>query len=293
MYELFGKQVEIKTRSCNYCGIAGGTLPPSVNLFVKVTNSCNANCAFCSNERERSEDHGFDLDKLSLIIDEIMCGNISLNRINITGGEPSCVKDRVEKILGRMSDESHKDIHLHLNTNGLLHSSQELMRNQRWNSISISLHHYDRDRLSELYRTSIPEDALEFRDIDMMKVNVSCNLIKGYIDSQEGAHRMMDLCIDKGISRLGFVGLMKVNDFCCQHFVDLEDLHLDRIPHCYFTESRDRGKDCMCSNYLYNRDLKVLDVYMRHYVNPAYCESSLLYDGEFLRQGFHSNNIIC
>lgn len=56
--------------------------------------------------------------------------------------------------------------------------------------------------------------------------------------------------------------------------------------------SHDRGKDCKCSNYLYNNGGQVLEVYMRHYANYQYCESSLLYDGQHLRQGFHDDNII-
>ena len=72
----------------------------------------------------------------------------------------------------------------------------------------------------------------------------------------------------------------------------LEDIHLESIPHVYFTKSMNRGSDCKCSNYLYNRDLKILEIYMRNYANPNYCESSLVYDGEYLRQGFHQDNII-
>ena len=41
-----------------------------------------------------------------------------------------------------------------------------------------------------------------------------------------------------------------------------------------------------------NRNLRVLDIYMRHYANRAYCESSLLFDGKHLRQGFGNDNII-
>jgi hypothetical protein len=36
----------------------------------------------------------------------------------------------------------------------------------------------------------------------------------------------------------------------------------------------------------------MIEVYMRNYCNPAYCESSLMYDGQYLRQGFQSDNII-
>ena len=184
------------------------------------------------------------------------------------------------------------DIHLHLNTNGLLPQSQELMKHPRWDSISMSLHHYDIDMLSELYGCKIPDDAFKFEGVNKQKLNVSCNLVKGYIDNPEEAHKMLDFALELGIPRIGFVALMKVNDYCKERFIDLEDIHIDTIPHVYFTKSMNRGKNCKCSNYLYNKDLKILEIYMRNYANPQYCESSLMFDGEYLRQGFHDNNII-
>lgn len=289
--KLFGKPIAIKAVGCNHGDCPGEPIPPYVNLFVKVTNGCNARCAFCSNAGTGGT-AAFNENKLFHIIDELMRSPILVHRINITGGEPASVPQRVERILERMEDKAYSSIHLHLNTNGLLSSSQALMRHPRWDSISVSLHHYDYRCLSEIYDTAIPVKSLCFDGIDRMKVNASCNLIKGYIDRTEEAHRMMDFCLERGIPRLGFVGLMPVNDYCRRHLVPLNVLRLEDIPHCYFTEARNQGNDCQCSNFLYNSHLRVLDIYMRHYVNPRYCESSLVFDGEFLRQGFHSENII-
>lgn len=288
---LFGKHIDVKTRGCDHVGFKGEPIPPSVNIFIKATNGCNAHCAFCSNAGADATSR-FDMDKLFSIIDEVKKSGLFINRINITGGEPSVVSERIYEMLFRLSDTGYNDVHVHLNTNGLLPSSQKLMRHSRWDSISVSLHHYLPEKLSEIYNTKISSDALNFEGVDMMKVNASCNLIRGYIDSTNEAKKMMDFCLDKGFTRLGFVGLMPVNGYCKEHMVSLKELKLDRIPHCYFTETKSRGDDCCCSNYLYNRDLKILDIYMRHYTNPSYCESSLLYDGTCLRQGFHSNNII-
>ena len=270
----------------------GQRIVPSVNLFVKVTKGCNAHCKFCSNANSTDASSVFNIPKLITVIKELKGNGICINRINITGGEPSVVSPLVYKILDTVEENSFDDIHLHLNTNGLLPQSQEMMRHPRWDSISMSLHHYDVSKLSELYGCRIPEKAFDFEGIDLQKVNSSCNLVKGYIDNAEEAHKMLDFNLDLGIPRVGFVALMKVNDYCWEHFVDLEDIHLDSIPHVYFTKSMNRGSDCKCSNYLYNRGLKILEIYMRNYANPNYCESSLVYDGEYLRQGFHQDNII-
>ena len=290
--EIFGKEIAVKSHGCNVMDEPGQRIIPSVNLFVKVTKGCNAHCRFCSNANSTDASSVFNIPKLITVIKELKGNGICINRINITGGEPSVVSPMVYKILDTVEENSFDDIHLHLNTNGLLPQSQELMRHPRWDSISMSLHHYDVSKLSELYGCRIPEKTFDFEGIDLQKVNSSCNLVKGYIDNAEEAHKMLDLNLDLGIPRVGFVALMKVNDYCREHFVDLEDIHLDSIPHVYFTKSMNRGSDCKCSNYLYNRDLKILEIYMRNYANPNYCESSLVYDGEYLRQGFHQDNII-
>ena len=138
----------------------------------------------------------------------------------------------------------------------------------------------------------MPDAPLSFEGVDMDKVNLSCNLMKGYIDSPEEVSKMLDFAIDLGVYRIGFVGLMPINEYCRTHFIDLKDVGIDTIPHVYFTKSKNRGTDCKCSNYLYNKDAKILEIYFRNYMNPQYCESSLVFDGEYLRQGFHDNNII-
>ena len=292
LVDFYGKQIAVKEFDCSLGTLNPERISPFVNLFVKVTNGCNARCLFCSNADAKPTNKTFDIDKLEDIVLKLKEQSIKVNRLNITGGEPSVVSSLVENILQRMDGKVFDDIHLHLNTNGMLPQSQELMRHPRWDSISMSLHHYDIDKLSELYGCKIPEDAFKFEGVNMQKLNVSCNLIKGYIDNPEEAHKMLDFALELGIPRIGFVALMKVNDYCKERFIDLEDIHIDTIPHVYFTKSMNRGKDCKCSNYLYNKNLKILEIYMRNYANPQYCESSLMFDGEYLRQGFHDNNII-
>lgn len=290
--DFWGRKIEVKEFDCQLGTLKAERIAPFVNLFVKVTNDCNASCIFCSNAGAMPSSKPFDINKLVDIILKLKDSGIKVNRVNITGGEPAIVSPLVVEILHKMEKHKFNDIHLHLNTNGLLRESQQLMTHQRWDSISMSLHHYDPNKLSELYGCHIPDDAFALEGIDKQKLNASCNLVKGYIDNVQEAAKMLDFVLSLGIPRIGFVALMKVNDYCREHFVDLEEIHLDEIPHVYFTKSMNRGKDCKCSNYLYNKNLKILEIYIRNYANPQYCESSLVYDGEYLRQGFHKNNII-
>ena len=292
LIDFKGKYISVKEFDCKLGMLQEEPIAPFVNIFVKVTKGCNARCLFCSNADASEIRTPFNVSKLLDAVMSLRDLGVKVNRLNITGGEPSVVPQLVGDILSVMSEPAVSDIHMHLNTNGLLPQSQELMRHPRWDSISMSLHHYDRAKLSELYGCHISERAFDFDGIAVEKLNSSCNLVKGYIDNEEEARKMLDFNIDLGIQRIGFVALMKVNDYCRKHFVDLEDIHLEKIPHVYFTKSMSRGKDCKCSSYLYNRGLNILEIYMRNYVNYNYCESSLVYDGEFLRQGFSQDNII-
>ena len=291
-HKIFNKKILIKSQGCSYGNISPQLIPPSVNIFVKITNDCNARCLFCSNEKYINKNLFFNHNKFWQIIDELKSKNIIVNRVNITGGEPSIVTELVEQILDKACESDYSYLHLHLNTNGLLTSSQKLMRHPRWNSVSVSLHHYDLEKLSHIYGTKIDKEALLFRNINLDKVNASCNLIKGYIDRASEVEKMLKFVVSLGVPRLGFVALMKINDYCKNHFVDFDEIDFENIPHLYFTESRNRGKDCKCSNYLFNHNGRILEVYMRNYANPHYCESSLLFDGLYLRQGFHDDNII-
>lgn len=288
--KLFEKDIHLKDKGCNTDDSTGNVIPKSVNIFVKVTNFCNASCRFCSNAGSQNSITQFNESKFWYIIDELQKSGILINRINITGGEPSLVPKVVTSILNNANN--YPDLHLHLNTNGLLSGSQELMRHERWDSISVSIHHYDTERLSEIYGIRISEEALKFNGIDTSIINGSCNLIRGYIDSQEEVEKMLNFAINIGLPRLGFVSLMPVNDFCIERHIDFDRIKFQEIPHLYYLRSRNRGTDCKCSNYLYNHQGKMLEVYMRNYSNPEYCESSLMYDGQYLKQGFHNDNII-
>lgn len=289
---VFGKSILLKGRGCQLGRREPRNVPLSVNVFVKVTDSCNARCAFCSNGGCHKDSVVFNHNKLWTVVDELRKNDILINRINITGGEPAIVTETVGGILEKAAEPSYNGIHIHLNTNGLLPSSQSLMRHPRWDSISMSLHHYDADKLSKIYGVPIPATSFAFEGINLDKVNASCNLIRGYIDSASEVEKMMKYSISLGLPRLGFVALMKINDYCKERHVDFDEINFSSIPHLYFTESRKRGHDCKCSNYLYNNDGRILEIYMRNYANPNYCESTLMYDGQFLRQGFHDDNII-
>ena len=231
LIDFKGKKIAVKEFDCCFGSLAAHRINPHVNLFVKVTKGCNAHCLFCSNANAMPPASAFNVDKLMDIISDLQERGVRVGRVNITGGEPAVVAPLVGRIIERMEESKYSHLHLHLNTNGILPGSQQLMKSDRWDSISMSLHHYNRHKLSEIYGCEIPENAFSFEGINLQKVNVSCNLIKGYIDNATEAAKMLDFAIDLDIPRIGFVALMKVNEYCRKNFVDIESIEWNEIPH--------------------------------------------------------------
>lgn len=279
--------------SCS--GLLGTTrnLPPFVNLYVKVTNGCNAHCHFCSNSGNCNAS-AFNLSKLFDCIEEVNRSGIRLNRICLTGGEPSLCYDRANEIIKFIQSSSEcSATQLQLNTNGLSVNAQRLMRHNRLDVISVSLHHYDTCRLEEIYGCTIDTEIANYPGVDSRKLNVSCNLIRGYIDNADEVKKYLDLVATRGILTVGFVSLMKMNDYCRERFIDYSEIDFDSIPNLILTRERHHETHCKCRNYVYRPENgEMVEVYMRENLAPEYCASSLLFDGENLRQGFNNDNII-
>ncbi len=236
----------------------------------------------------------FNLLKLFECIEEINHSEVRLNRICLTGGEPSLCKERTQEIIQFIQSAPEcSGTQLQLNTNGLSVEAQRLMRLNRLDVISVSLHHYDKDRLEEIYGCKVETDIANYHGTDPRKLNVSCNLIRGYIDNAYEVKRYLDFVATRGILTVGFVCLMKINDYCCEKYINYSEIDFDAIPNLMLTRERHHESHCKCRNYIYRAENgSMMDVYIRENLNTEYCASSLLYDGEYLRQGFNNHNII-
>lgn len=115
LIDFKGSKIAVKDYDCQFGTLTAERITPFVNLFVKVTKGCNAHCLFCSNAGCPAPNNAFDIPKLMGIITELRDAGVKVNRVNITGGEPSVVSPMVEKILIMMSDSWLSDIHIHLN----------------------------------------------------------------------------------------------------------------------------------------------------------------------------------
>lgn len=286
IHHIFNKPIKVKTFDCT-----GRYSDPRVNIFVRITDKCNANCKFCSDKSCSKVPKDFNVEKLLDIIREIENSDITVNKINITGGEPSIDYIKTHDAVLSISHE-YPNIHFHLNTNGISDESRYLMKVKLWDSISMSVHHYSIPKIMEIYGIKdIPINYMNFDGIDLGHLNFSCNLIKGYIDNYSDILRYCESAYRLGIKRVGFVGLMPVNQYSKENNIRFHHLPIpkeDLGNDWRWEGSLCRSKVCNCRNYRY----KGMEVYFRETLDTSYNESALVYDGQNLYQGFNSKEMI-
>lgn len=124
-------------------------------------------------------------------------------------------------------------------------------------------------------------------------LHLSCNLIKGYIDSKEEIYKFLEFASSIGIQSVGFVSLMPINDYCKDNLIDFNTLDLvnDRFN---LTKVWSYENYCKCNNYVYiPKNLNnVNKVYYKNTYNPFDGNTNLSFDGKNLKIGFTENIII-
>jgi len=268
-----------------YCTLNGYDPTPVdhkyVNLYVKLTSVCMARCSFCT---FCSGITHFNLNKFQRTIDAILSDGIVINKISFTGGEPTLRHIRLAlcvKYIKKVSPETF----IVVNTNGIYLSQIP----DEVDSISMSRHHYD-DRInysifdSKILPSRIGIELFKHRE----KIHLSCSLIKGYIDSKEEIYNYLEHAAELGVYDVGFVGLMPVNNYAKEHFVDIEKINLssDRLIKNKEWHYKD---SCRCNNYLYmpKKGDKLVKFYARHRCKyTTDIGSNAVFDGQNLLTNF-------
>lgn len=322
--EIFGRQVEIREKDCSVWGNKANKFGDghTVNLFIQLTNKCNASCKFCEYHTDNGKE--FDFDKLILVLDELMA-KATVGKINITGGEPTINNDnfnRLLEILRVYKGRINSSIKPYDNNNGGILGTSIHVRRQPyltvntngcnieslsgWSSLidsyAISRHHYDDTINAEIFGTDNVASTDDIRNlVDTMpvgskhKVHLRCNLISGYIDSIEKIHNYLEYCSKLGIIWVGFVTLMPLNKYCIENVVMADKLiSSDTFFLSEPWERIEQGKvECRCSDYLYPApDGKIIRLYNRIFCNPGLSAGQLVFDGQNLRLGFSGEIIL-
>jgi pyruvate-formate lyase-activating enzyme len=285
--ELFGKEINVKHYNCSYFGAKPTKRElDQIALYVRF-KGCNASCDFCEYMDDASQ---FDLKRYKEVL-LYLRDKIFVSKINLTGGEPTLNWKLFNEVL-ETTREVFPDIYVVLNTNGF--NFEKIIEEETYkkiSNISLSRHHYDDKVNEEILRTKAPstDNIKELRArVEEEGLHLTCNLIKGNIDSYEEAIKYLDWTAFLKIPTASFVSLMPINDFCKDSFVHFNELNLgDRL---IMTQDWRYENMCHCNNWLYfpgNTDFYPIRVYTKNTFNPMDITTSLVYDGKHVKAGFN------
>ena len=209
--ELFGHELIVRDSLCTTNTDVLKIVNPSLRLYIKLTDVCNANCLFCANGE--TKDFGdIDFSKLEFIIRYLLDKNL-LHGISITGGEPMVNPDKMNDLLNLIYGIA-PNMEVAISTNRF--NFREFVNMEYVNnleSIHISRHHYE-DRINEnIFGSKLVANTddiiylLESLD-DKRIININTMVMKGYINNLSSIKKMLDYVGDIGVYKNGFVSLM-------------------------------------------------------------------------------------
>jgi len=292
---FLGTDIETTETSCSFNGCPGQPIiDPYVNFYVRITDQCRANCAFCPYHNNQVRQ--FDRERFT---DFFLAATkkFFINKVVITGGEPSLNWDAVADVVW-VVHHNMPDVPISINTNGDLllamgdsgHRASEIL--PHIHDVALSFHHFRDTTNNEVFRSSFHahvRDVMEFPD--KSKLHLRCNLIRCAIDSPSKVLRYIEFFSRQGVTDFGFVTLMDLNPFCQENFVSYSEAGLDRLKETLPTEHRTR-EGCSCRNYVYaNSQGRLVRYYTRRNDRPGICRSTLVYDQDRLLKGFNGEEI--
>ena len=291
---LFGTDIKLKEQHCkkNDCEVVRID-DPYLNIYVRITNVCNASCGFCAYHGKETP---FDLYKLYYILMEIS-SKIQINKLSCTGGEPTLEVDRIKAILNKTKEISPSTFTV-ISTNG--HRLHQLDRFDAVDSIAVSRHAITDGSNQKIFGTHDIATSLDISDFeDKDKLHLSCNLMRhspagNVVNSADAAIRYLDSVAKIGVRDVGFVTLMPVTKAAQINTVAFENFDFSNNGNIFQTQKWNDHDRCQCCNYLYSPpDIPaVVKVYARQNLKPHESVGCLVYDGQYLRKTFGGDVII-
>lgn len=285
--ELFGKEIPIRTHYCHIFGKKNREVDePYVNLYVR-SKFCNSKCKFCTFAEDASN---YNEQKFIEVLKELT-SKIKVRKIAFTGGEPTLYWDKFISAV-TIAKEMAPDSNLSMNTDGF--RLEKLFNDpiSKWfNNIHISRHHFDDTLNNEVFDTVCPTaEELKWAQSttdNKFQIQLSCNLIKNYIDNKEKMYQYMEWANSLEINNIGFVSLMPVNKYSMENYIgyNMKDLISDRFN---VTKEWSYKDACECTNYVYiPEDLReTIRVYHKNTYAPFDINETIIFDGENVKLGF-------
>ena len=224
---IFGTPVPIKVLDCQKNGAPNGILKPEVNIYVRLTNRCGADCKFCTFHGGKNIE--FNVPKFIKVITEIS-EKVKIRRISFTGGEPTSDRNLLDLCLFSIRNLD-LNIFTIVNSNGfnLKDFPVELV-----DSLALSKHHYDPFLDAQIFnRTCIDSETIDkviFNWPKKERLHLTCTMAKGYIDSPGEVYEYLTHYAKLGVIDFGFVSLMPTNKWAEGHYINSMGV-LSKLPH--------------------------------------------------------------
>jgi len=264
----------------------------NIALYVVLTRKCNVNCPFCEYHKGNVS---IDLNKFAETL-QWLSRQCYLTTVHITGGEPTLELEAIKQIC-EIAKQEFGLCKTSINTNGT--NLESLNDIEELNNIALSRHGITDKENQEIFKSDLVPTLKQIDKFkDKKKLHLSCNLIKGHVDSEEKIQQYLENASTIGINDIGLVSLMSINDYCNDHFIDFNNIDLLRINNivktrCFKNISDETGEICcMCENYLYQAsNLNIISVYHRYAIKNNDIADYLVYENNELKQGFNGNVI--
>lgn len=264
-----------------------------IALYVVLTRKCNVNCKFCEYHNGISE---IDVQKFEDTLSWLL-SFCNITTVHFTGGEPTLELDKLKQLC-KIIKQKDRLITTSVNTNGTM--LRELEGIIELDNIALSRHAIDDNDNKEIFRSNLVPTADDIRNFkDKHKIHLSCNLIKGYVDSDEKIIQYLEFVSTLGINDVGIVSLMNINNFCNQHYVEFDNIGIKENKQfvktrCFKNISETTEEICCkCENYLYRAlNMNLISMYHRYAIKNNEIADYLVYENNVLKQGFNGNIII-
>lgn len=273
--ELFGKDVSFKDNICNENGQYQQGKDLKYNLYINITDVCLASCPFCNNNTKKKtskSNKNFDIEKLKIVLLELKNKNI-LNRIAITGGEPLLDIMLLNSVINAVFEICGERQIVTLNTNGVnLEKIFMLDKLDKIYGIHISRHHYSDEINDSIFgfktaHISTLENVIK-KVQNPQLIRLNSLLMKGYIDNNKEVEKYLEMAGELGVFRVGFVGLMPLNEYSINHFVEYKEVFNNLGKNAVVVKKFCNLDICDCLNGMYMTQTgKFVEFYSRNVRN--------------------------
>lgn len=290
----FINKLQFKDVYCSLNGAPGEPVPHKyINLYVKIADTCQSNCKFCEYHNCESN-YQFDIIKFFDIINYFIANNVKITKVSFSGGEPTTNMVMLKRCIEFLNNLIEPPF-IVVNTNGF--RLNQLNAIDGIGSIALSRHaisDYDQCDIMQCHHSQIPT-ASQIHAIASDKIHLTCNLIRGNIDSVSEIVNYLEFCQSLNIYDVGFVSLMPANEYCVEHFIDFDSIQFDSISDKLISVKEWAfGSICRCKNFIYlpKNGKRLVKFYMRYRCKcTSPMPSNFIYDGNNLRVNFNSEVI--